>query len=152
MLPGHLVIVDLWAFRLPLIYRAFQLAYQTRNTPVMRRLWRILSGVLIGLLGADLRDLFRFRLPAKTATAVWHGIALALELRGDARQESIEKRLRGIFIRHRHRRKNPHLAGRIPLMPALSLAKDIDTQEEAEEARLRFSQRIKERLNGLKKK
>jgi hypothetical protein len=138
MLPGHLVIVDPRAFRLPLIYRAFQLAYETRNTAVMPRLWRILSGVLVGLIAADLRDLVRFRLPAKTVTAVYHGVALALELRGEARQASLEKRLRGIFVRHRHRRKHPHLGGRIPLMQALSLAKDIDTQEEAEEAGRRF--------------
>jgi hypothetical protein len=152
MLPGHLVIVDPWTFRLPLIYRSFQLAYQTRNTAVMRRLWRILSGVLIGLVGADLSNLARLRLPMNTVTAVWHGIALALELRGVARQEQLEKRIGGIFVLHRHRRKSPDLAGRIPLMDALSLAKDIDTQEEADEARQRFSQRIKERLNGLKKK
>ena len=152
MLPGHLVIVDPWAFRLPLIYRSFQLAYQTRNTAVMPRLWRILSGVLVGLLGADLRNLVQLRLPMNTITAVWHGIALGLELRGVARQEQLEKRLRGIFVSHRHRRRNPHLGGRIPLMEALSLAKDIDTQEEADEARRRFSHRIKERLNGLKKK
>ena len=142
MLPGHLVIADPWAFRLPLIYRSFQLAYETRNTPVMRRLWRILGGVLVGLVAADFRDLVRLRLPAKTATAVYHGIALALELRGEARQASLEKRLRGIFVRHRHRRQNRQLGGRIPLMQALSLAKDIDTQEEADEAGRRLRRRF----------
>ena len=142
MLPGHLVIADPWAFRLPLIYRSFQLAYETRNTPVMRRLWRILGGVLVGLVAADFRDLVRLRLPAKTATAVYHGIALAFELRGEARQASLEKRLRGIFVRHRHRRKNRHLGARIPLMQALSLAKDIDTQEEADEAGRRLRRRF----------
>lgn len=145
ILPGHLVIVDPWAFRLPLIYRSFQLAYETRNTAVMPRLWRILSGVLTGLVGADVRDAVRLRLPAKTATAVYHGIALALELRGEARQASLEKRLRGIFVRHRHRRRHPELGGRIPLTQALSLAKDIDTQEEAEEAGRRFRDRFRRR-------
>jgi len=134
MLPGHLVIADPWTFRLPLIYRSFQLAYETRNTAVMPRLRRILGGVLTGLLFQDLKSLFRFRLPAKTATAVFHGIALALELRGTATQGGLEKHLRGIFVRHRHRRLSPHMSGRIPLIQALSLAKDIDTQEEAEEA------------------
>jgi hypothetical protein len=134
MLPGHLVIADPWAFRLPLIYRSFQLAYETRNTAVMPRLRRILGGVLAGLLYQDLKSLLQFRLPAKTATAIYHGIALALELRGTATQDGLEKHLRGIFVRHRHRRRNPHMGGRIPLTQALSLAKDIDTLEEAEEA------------------
>lgn len=151
MLPGHLVIVDPRAFRLPLIYRSFQLAYETRNTPVMRRLWRILGGVLAGLMAADFRDLIRFRLPAKTATAVYHGIALAIELRDEVHQSSMEKRLRGVFVRHRHRRQNPHLGGRIPLMQALSLAKDIDTQEEAEEAGRRFRDRFRRKKKKEKK-
>jgi hypothetical protein len=135
ILPGHLVIVNPRALRLPLIYRSFELAYRSRNTPIMHRLWLILRGVTAGLLLVDLRHVAALRLPTMTATVVFNGISLAWHLRGGRiTQEELEDRLRGIFIRHRHRRRHRKRRGRVPLMHALSVAKDIDTLEEAEEA------------------
>ena len=47
--------------------------------------------------------------------------------------DEMAERLRRIFVSFKHRRKYPDRKGRLPLMHALSMAKDIDTEEEARE-------------------
>ena len=58
VLPGHLVIANLDALRLELLYRLFHLGYQTRNRPLEYRKWYLLRGVLAELLLQDLRHVF----------------------------------------------------------------------------------------------
>ena len=133
-LPGHLIVVDTLAARVPLVVRAFDLAYRTRNRGILYRMVVMISGVLAGLLWQDLKHLASFRLPTMTFSVTYNGIMLALELRkGESTSDELAERLEKSFIRYRHRRKYPERVGRLPLMKALSLAKDFDTQEEAAE-------------------
>ena len=48
--------------------------------------------------------------------------------------DEVAERIRRVFFRYRHRRRYPERKGRFPMLHALSLAKDIDTEEEASEA------------------
>jgi hypothetical protein len=132
ILPCHLVIADPGVFRLGLVYRSFQLAYETRNTRVLYRLRRILLGVSSYLLRTDLAALRRGRWPTTTVSVAFYSVALGLALRGKARQEDLERYLERIFVEPSSRRIERR-GGRIPLATGLSLARDIDTREEAEE-------------------
>jgi hypothetical protein len=50
---------------------------------------------------------------------------------GVVTSEEMAERLRRIFVSYKHRRRYPDRKGRLPLMHALSMARDIDTEEEA---------------------
>ncbi len=133
-LPGHLIVVDTVAARLPLVVRAFDLAYKTRNRPILYRLVVMVGGVLAGLLRHDLKHLLSFRLPTMTFSVVYNGVMLALELRkGNSTADQLAARIEKSFVHYRHRRQYPERVGRLALMQGLSLAKDFDTQEEAAE-------------------
>lgn len=137
-LPGHLVIVEPGIARYRLICAVFELTYRTRNQSVRRRLWRIVRGALGILLAEDLRRLFRLRPPILTAEMLYHGLRLGFRLRdGDIAQETLEDSLRRIWVTRRHRRRHPERRGRVAMLDALSLARDADTVEEAEEIGLR---------------
>ena len=134
LLPGHLIVVDPYAVRLPLVYRTFDLAYRSRNQPILYRTGLIISHIFFGLMVQDLKLLFTFRLPTMTIGVIYNGVMLALHLReGVITPEELADRLRRIFVRFRHRRKFPERQGRLPLKHGLSLARDIDTEEEAQE-------------------
>ena len=134
LLPGHLIVVDPEAVRRPLVYRTFDLAYQTRNRPILDRTGLIVRHLFGGLVLQDLKLLFTLRLPTMTYTVIGNGVRLALHLRqGIVTPEELAERLRRIFVRYQHRRQYPERHGRLPLKHGLSLAKDIDTVEEAEE-------------------
>ncbi len=140
-LPGHLILVDPRAIRRDLLFRLFDLSYQTRNRPVAYRRAVIARHVLFNLLLADLRSLGRFELPTTTWDIVRNGLAIARGLRaGTMTAQDLARRVRKVYIRRRHRKQFPHRRGRMPVLPGLSLAKDIDTQEEAREAERRFAQ------------
>ncbi len=142
VLPSHLMIVDAAVFRLPLVYRAFDLLYRTRNRSVMYRLFYGTMHLAGFLIGQDLRHLARLRPPVATLPTLWQSIRLALRLRGgEMTTEELADRIRAILIRWRHRKAHPERRGRIPLVNALSFAKDIDTFEEAEEQRRLFKLR-----------
>lgn len=133
-LPGHLVIVDPATIRLHLLYRIFDLAYQTRNRRIDDRRWAIARGALSVLLGEDLGRLFRGRLPLVTFQMLYHGLHLGNQLRkGSVAQEELEDRLRKIWVDDRHRARFRQRRGRVALLDTLSLARDIDTVEEARE-------------------
>lgn len=134
LLPGHLIVVDPYAVRLPLVYRTFDLAYRSRNQPILYRTGLIVSHIFFGLMVQDLKLLFTLRLPTLTVGVIFNGVMLALHLRkGVITPEELADRLRRIFVRFEHRRKHPERLGRLPLKHGLSLAKDIDTEEEAQE-------------------
>lgn len=133
-LPGHLIVVDPEAFRRWLIYHSFDLAYKTRNRPILLRTAIITSHVLTNLLQHDLRRLLRLQPPTLTASVVYNGVMLGLGLRrGTISPDEMSGRLRRIYARDEHRRRYPDRVARFPFMKALSLARDIDTEEEARE-------------------
>ena len=133
-LPGHLVIVDPDVIRLHLVYRIFDLAYRTRNRAISDRRWAIVRGALTVLLHEDLGRLLRGRLPVVTWEMLYHGLKLGTKLRrGAVDQEELEDRLRILWVDDRHRRRHPERRGRVAILDTLSLARDIDTVEEARE-------------------
>lgn len=139
ILPGHLVVVDPDALRLGFIYRSFELAYRSRNRPLVYRFFFIVGHLLLYLLRKDMRQLLRLRPPLITATAVYEAAVIVTKLRRRTMTTSeLARRFRIIYVRSAHRREYPHREGRLPLMAGLSLAKDMDTQEEAEELAREF--------------
>ncbi|MDX1630450.1 MAG: NTP transferase domain-containing protein [Thermoanaerobaculia bacterium] len=134
VLPGHLVIADAAVVYQELTNACFQVAYESRNRRIVYRFWTMIRHVLFLLIRQDLQRLVRLRAPLRTLTALGNGIALAYRLRdGLIHQEEIERRLSRTYIHRRHRRKHPERLGRVGIFETLSLAKDIDTEEEAEE-------------------
>jgi hypothetical protein len=132
VLPGHLVIVDPEALRLKLIYELFQIAYRTRNRPIEYRRSAMIRGVFLELLRQDALHVLGRRLPNLTWTVLRTGLSGGLALKkGTLTLARIEDSLRKIFVRFRHRRKHPERRVIVTIVEALSLALDIDTQEEA---------------------
>jgi len=126
ILPGHLGILDPQCVRLPLFYRLLDSAYRTRNHSVAYRRVVMLRTVLLSLLGQDLRRLARLRAPSRTLTVLRSGLKLAHELRaGRIRLAQLEQLIGRIFLHEQ--------AGgvRYPIIDMISLAEDIDTEEEA---------------------
>lgn len=141
-LPGHLIIVDPEVFRTEFVYRAFDLLYRSRNRPVIRRLVFMLSRLLAWFVAQDFRALMRLHPPVMTGPVTWQGVRLSLRLRrGVVTTDELAERIRAVLVRWRHRKAHPERRGRIPLVHAVSLAKDIDTMEEAEEQRRLFRKR-----------
>lgn len=150
ILPGHLLIVQPEICRVPLVLRAFDLAYRTRNRPIGYRLLHIVSGVLGSLIAADARRLLRLQPPVLTVLVLYHSVALAQRLRsGRATAEVLGHHARALFVEHRHRRRHPERKGRFTVLQAVSLAKDIDTEEEAAEIRRSV---LRSRLRGLRRR
>ncbi len=137
ILPSHLCMVDPSALRLTLIYKSFQLAYRSRTRPVFTRFVYILSGVLLFLIKRDLSNLFRLRPPLLTPIVLFNAALLSHRLgRGLITQRQVETHLHQIFGNEPHRRKYRDRTGRVPILNGLSLARDIDTVEEAQDLAL----------------
>jgi len=135
VLPGHLVLVDPDALRLNFLYRLFQLAYRTRNRPIDYRRGIMVRGVILELVYQDLLHLFTLRAPTLTWSVLSVGIAAARELkRGTITRARLERAVRKILVTSRHRKRTPDRRVLIPIVEGLSLALDIDTEEEAREA------------------
>jgi hypothetical protein len=135
ILPGHLAVVDPVALRLKFLYRIFQLGYRTRNRSINYRRSVIVRGVVSELMIQDLLHLFTLRAPTLTWSVLREGIAAARELRdGRITRRRLERALRRIFVTSRHRRNHPERHVRLPIVEGLSLALDIDTEEEARAA------------------
>lgn len=134
ILPGHLLVVQPETCRLQLVLRGFDLAYRSRNRSILFRLFYIVGGVLGMLLAADARRLVRLRLPSRLVSTLWQACTLALRLRsGRSTPQGLASPVSIMLVRDEHRQRHPEQAGRFVLSPALSLAKDIDTEEEAAE-------------------
>ena len=131
ILPGHLCIFDPDALDLALLYRLLACAYRTRNRSITARRAALVRMGLLTLLGEDLARLVRLRPPSRTATVVSSGIRLARRLaRGELEQRELERLIGRIFL---HDPRGPGI--RYPLIDVLSLAQDIDTEEEAMQLR-----------------
>ena len=134
ILPGHLLVFDPSAIRHRLCFNCFEVAYRSRNRRVLYRLGVMIQEVLFLLISADIKNVSRLRSPFFTLKALWNGTRLALELRaGRITEVLLAERIRRIYIQTDHRKQNPDRSGRMPLVFGFSLAKDIDTREEAEE-------------------
>ena len=71
---------------------------------------------------------------AITVTVIQQAAIIATKLRrGTMTSEEMARRFRLIYMRRAHREEYPERQGRLPAMSGLTLAKDMDTQEEAEE-------------------
>jgi hypothetical protein len=126
ILPGHLGILDPQSLRLPLFYRLLDSAYRTRNHSVAYRRIVMLRTVLFSLLAQDLKRLASLRAPSRTLTILGSGLKLAHELRaGRIRLSELELLIGRIFL---HEREG---GIRYPVLDMVSLAEDIDTEEEA---------------------
>jgi hypothetical protein len=123
--------------RRSLFYRCFELAYQSRTQPVAWRFLSISGGTLLQLVREDIRSLASGRLPFHLWEILGNGFRLAWGLaRGGITQANVERFLGKTFSTRRHRRRFPDRGGRIPILDALSLARDIDTKAEAREYNL----------------
>jgi len=135
VLPGHLLIVDPTALRLKFLYRLVQLAYRTRNRPINYRGAVMVRGVVFELLYQDLLHLTTLRAPTLTWSVLSVGIRAARELRdGRITLARLEHALRKLFVASRHRRRHPRRRFVVRIVDRLSLALDIDTEEEARAA------------------
>ncbi len=134
ILPGHLVIVNPTALRLPFIYRLFQIGYATRNRSIGERRNKMVIGVAAQLLWQDFLHLMSGRLPLLTYNVIGTGVPAAQKLRrGTASLAYIERCLRRIFIKALYRAKHPETTARLPVVDILALAADLDTEEEVRE-------------------
>jgi hypothetical protein len=134
VLPGHLVIGDVRALRLAFLYRLLDLGYRTRNRSIRSRRGVMIRGVLGDMLLQDLLHLARLRAPSLTWSVLRASIPAAeLLRRGNITLRQLEDTVRKIFVRSRHRREHPGRRVVLPIVDALFLARDIDTEEEARE-------------------
>jgi hypothetical protein len=141
-LPGHLFMADPRNVRLDLLYTLFELAYRTRNRPTAYRRSVIVKGILMTLLASDLKRLATFRRPVITRDMLWNGLTLIKKTTAPSGvgQREMEDRLRRIWVRASVRRRHPERRGRVMIHDGISLARDIDTEEEAREAARRLEE------------
>ncbi len=134
LLPGHLLVAEPEAIRLRFVDRLLDAGYRTRNRSVLYRLVVLVGGLAGGILVQDLLHVLGGRLPTLTRDTIGAGIATGVKLRkGRATIADLEGALRRIFVKRRHRDRYPDRRVALPLLEGLSLALDIDTEEEARE-------------------
>jgi hypothetical protein len=129
VLPGHLCLFDPEQLRLPLLYKLMDGAYRTRNRSVRYRRAVMVRMVLFSLIAQDLKLLSVLRAPTRTVQVLLSGLRFARALRsGGILQGEPERLVGNIFLRT----NVDHAHGmRFPITDVVSLAEDIDTQEEA---------------------
>ena len=131
VLPGHLLIFDPEAMRLAFLYRLLQLAYESRNRSVRYRRWYMTRRVAGAILVHDWHELVHGRLPT-LAIDVLFALRAARRLdRGFLREQDVERALRRLFLHRSYRVAHPERRTLVPILQGLSLARDIDTVEEA---------------------
>ena len=134
VLPGHLVVGDPHALRLKFLYRLIDLGYSTRNRSIDYRRGQMTRGILADMLMHDLRLMARLKLPTFTWSVLRAVIPAAKLLRqGTITQRRLEETIRRVFVKQRHRWAYPDRRVVVPIVEALSMARDIDTEEEATE-------------------
>lgn len=135
ILPGHLIVADPRAMRLPLLYHLLDVAYRTRNCGVGKRKRSMVRAVLFELFYQDLRHVLGLRLPVITWTVLRSGLRIARRLRaGGISRGDLEREIGRVLLKTRHRAAHPERGARFPITDAISLAEDIDTHEEATQA------------------
>ncbi len=132
-LPGHLVIALPKAVRRQLLYDIFEIAYSTRNTSIGYRFRVVTIGIFTRLLQADWRRLRRFQPPTVTLEILGNGTRFALHLKRGIDHGLMARLLGRIYLRRDYRRQHRGEIGRVAVLDVLTLAKDVDTREEARE-------------------
>lgn len=131
ILGGHLVIVQPAALRIDFLRRLCRHVYATRNRNLAYRRTVVLSKMIGSLLAEDFRRLLSGRRPDVTWTTVRAGVSGASKLgRGRITIPQLERMLADVLIQRDRIRKMGRCV-RVPLVDQLSLALDIDTEEEA---------------------
>lgn len=131
ILGGHLVIVQPAALRIDFLRRLFRHVYATRNRNLAYRRTVVLSKMIGSLLAEDFRRLLSGRRPDVTWTTVRAGVSGASKLgRGRITIPQLERMLADVLIQRDRIRKMGRCV-RVSLVDQLSLALDIDTEEEA---------------------
>lgn len=134
ILPSHLIIGNPDELRMRFLYLFSDQLYRTRNRSLTYRRLVITRSLLGSLIREDIKHLFSLRRPHITLTVVVNSLLLASQLAARrATTQAFENRLRYVFLRRDIRLAHPERRGRVPVLPCLSLAKDIDTIEEARE-------------------
>ena len=132
VLPCHVAIVDPDALRLRFLYRLLDVTYQTRNRPIQYRRWYAIRKLLFGILFHDLLHMMKLQAPTLTRDTAISGWKAARKLRDQKlTQPELESVIRRLFAKSSHRKKFPERRTRLPILQGLSLARDIDTWEEA---------------------
>lgn len=131
-LPGHLVVADTGALRLDFIYNLFQLGYSTRNRSIRHRSIVMVRSLLAELLYQDLLHVLGLRLPTLTWSVLAWGLPTGHRLRrGVVTRTQLEDALRRMFVTTAHRKRHPERRILVPIVEGLSMAIDLDTEEEA---------------------
>lgn len=134
VLPGHLLVAAPDVLRLEFTLRFLDALYETRNRSLAHRRAALTRTLLGSLLKEDLRHLMRLKVPRNLFDVVFWSLYAAAKLAtGKSSTREMERYIRRVFVFWDHRRKHPERRGRVPILDALSLAKDIDTLEEARE-------------------
>lgn len=134
VLPGHLVVVDPDALRRELVLRLLDLGYATRNRPLGYRSRAFIRRLLGHVLVQDLRLVFTLRAPTLTWTLLVSARSAARELqKGALGREMLERVMRQVFVRAQHRKRYPERRVLMPIVDGLSMALDVDTEEEVED-------------------
>ncbi len=132
VLPGHLLALDPEALRVAFVDGLFERGYRTRNRSILYRLLAMSAGLVGGVFWHDFLHVAQGRLPTLTRDIVVSAFAGSLRLRtGRMLLPDLEDTVRRIFIKRRHRERYPERRVSLPVMDGLSLALDIDTEEEA---------------------
>ena len=140
VLPGHLVIVRPAAIRRRFLYRLMNVTYNTRNRPVLYRTWMMFSRLAGAMTREDMAAILEGRLPKLWYRVLRDGITASFSLsRGGIPVSELERVTDNILIWPHRRRQWPQRGVRASLLDALSLARDIDTREEAREFERRAS-------------
>lgn len=134
ILPGHWLAIDPIRLRMHFAEDLIDLAYRTRNRSVASRQVTMILVELARFLRQDLRHLFALRPPLFTATMIATGLRITRDLRsGTLDVETLARRATRMLVKSRWQRSSPPPVVRFPLVDAPSLARDVDTIEEAEQ-------------------
>lgn len=140
VLPGHLVIVRPGGLRLRFIYRLAQIAYRSRNRSISYRRSFMLLRILPELVVQDLLQVLALRPPTFTYTVIKHGLSAARKLKeGALPLDELELALSRMAVKSRFLTRNPKAGVRVPIVETVSIAEDIDTEEEARQVGARLS-------------
>ena len=131
VLPSHLGIFDPRALRLAFLFELLRLGYRTRNRSVATRRRVILGRTLWALLREDVRHVLGLRLPTLTFSVVASGLTVARGLiRKTIDRGTLERAVARVILTSRHKKRSPDRRVRLPILDAMSLARDFDTEEE----------------------
>lgn len=134
ILPSHICIFQPEAHRLRFMYRLIDTGYATRNKSIAARRYTMVRRAATAILLEEGRALVRGQLPLLSYAAWRHGLGTARKLAaGSAALADVEESLEWLFLDPVHRKQKAGKAVRMPIVDAVSLAQDIDTEEEAAE-------------------